>query len=191
MSTTIGRMSQARETMMATIAKPMALADAPPVGTYWRGQGGIYAGIIPDYVGREPRFLIFATDEAVDLPWGGFAAVEQGADHPYHGAVNTRDLVECERVPHVHDAAHFAAEYEKDGRRDFYLPSKRELDVAFATIRDTFDPTDWYWSSTEESETMAYGRNFGEVDTPSLFKHVKGRVRPVRSIPVANGEPEA
>lgn len=190
-SSTIERITAARETMMDTIAQPLPLAAAPAVGEYWPGQGGIYAGIMPDYIGQEPRFLIFATDEAVDLAWGGFGTTEHGADHPYHGAVNTRELVECTRRPHEHDAADFASGYEKDGRRDFYLPSKRELDVAFVTIRDSFDSTDWYWSSTEESATMAHGRNFGELDTPSLFKHIKGRARPMRSIPVASGEPKS
>jgi hypothetical protein len=158
----------------------------PRIGEYWPGQGGIYAGIMPDYVGTQPRFLIFSADEAVDLPWGGFGSTEAGASNTDHGLYNTRHLTGCTQPLHAHDAANFAAEYEKDGHRDFYLPSKRELDVAYVTIADTFDGNDWYWSSTEASGTMAYGRNFGDVDLPSLFKHTKGRVRLVRSIPVAS-----
>lgn len=178
---------------MTTNITPSRLtpADAPNIGEYWRGQGGIYAGIMPDYVGTEPRFLIFATDEAVGLRWGGIGSIEPGARDAYNGTGNTRALATCGRGNHMHDAAHFAAEYEKDGHNDFYLPAKRELDVAYQTIRDSFDETDWYWSSTEESKTMAYGRNFGEVELPSLFKHTEGRARPVRSIAVANSETQS
>lgn len=176
---------------MTTTTQRLTPEDAPKIGEYWRGQGGIYAGIMPDYVGAEPRFLIFAAEEGVGLHWGGIGSTEPGAHDAYNGAGNTRALTTCWRSSHMHDAAHFAAEYEKDGHDDFYLPAKRELDVAYRTIRDSFDETDWYWSSTEESKTMAYGRNFGEVESPSLFKHTEGRVRPVRSIPVANNETQS
>jgi hypothetical protein len=176
---------------MDAITSRFKPSDAPPVGEYWKGQGGIYAGIMPDYVGTEPRFLVFAADDAVDLSWGGFGSPEPGARDPYNGVGNTRSLVRCARRPHLHDAAHFAAEYEKDGHRDFYLPSKRELDVAYETIPDSFAPAEWYWSSTEESKIMAYGRTFDGPGMPSFFKHEEGRVRPVRSFPVASDEPAA
>jgi len=167
------------------------LTGTPALGEYWPGQGGIYAGIMPDYVGTQPRFLIFATDEAVDLSWGGIGSTEAGAHDTDNGLRNTRHLTGCTRALHAHDAANFAAHYEKDGHRDFYLPSKRELDVAYETIADTFDRKDWYWSSTEQSQTMAYGRNFGDVELPSSFKHTKGRVRLVRSLAVASDKSDA
>ena len=91
----------------------------------------------------------------------------------------------CRHAINPHEAARFALEYEKDGHTDFYLPSKRELDVAYETIPDKFDPADWYWSSTQQSQLGAYGRSFGELNVPSLPKNLEGRARPVRSIPVA------
>ncbi len=169
----------------------LTLADAPPIGQYWEGQGGIYAGIMPDHVGTQPRFLIFATDEAVDVDWGGLGWTEIGARNPDNGMMNTQHLDVCHSVFHSHDAAHFASEYEQDGHKDFYLPSQRELDVAYHTLRENFDASDWYWSSTEQSKLMAYGRNFGELDLPHLLKVIKGRVRPVRSIPVAGDDAQA
>jgi hypothetical protein len=175
---------------MDAVTPRLTPADAPRIGEYWKGQGGIYAGIMPDYVGTQPRFLVFATDESIDQSWGGFASAEPGARDPYNGAGNTHSLVSCARRPHQHDAAHFADEYEKDGHQDFYLPSKRELDLAFHTIPETFDPKEWYWSSTEESKVMAYGRTSVEAELPSLFKHMSGRARPVRSFPVANETPQ-
>lgn len=174
--------------MTETATQRLTVADAPAIGQYWEGQGGIYAGIVPDYVGTQPRFLIVATDEAADLTWGGFGSNETGALDRDNGAMNTALLAACRSFSHDHEAARFAAEYEKDGHRDFYLPAQRELDVAYQTIPDRFDATDWYWSSTEQSSLMAHGRNFGDVDLPQLFKQMKARARPVRTIPVANQE---
>ncbi|MGN6650935.1 hypothetical protein [Trinickia sp.] len=165
----------------------LTLADAPQVGQYWEGQGGFYAGIIPDYVGTQPRFLIFAADEAIDVEWGGLGSDDGGALDTDNGSPNTQSLTECRHGKDPHEAAQYASSYEKDGHRDFYLPSRRELDVAFQTIPDKFDPSDWYWSSTQQSRLGAYGRDFGDqsVPVPSLPKHIKGRARPARSIPVA------
>ncbi len=160
------------------------LADAPPVGEYWEGQGGFYAGVMPDYVGTQPRFLIFAADEAVDVEWGAPGSDDHAALDTDNGAANTKALASCRHVAGPHEAAQFALAYEKDGHRDFYLPSKRELDVAYETIREKFDEQDWYWSSTQQSRLGAYGRSFGDLTVPLLPKHIKGRARPVRSMPV-------
>lgn len=167
------------------------LVDAPSIGAYWKGQGGFYAGVMPDYEGNRPRVLIVAEDEAVDVPWGGVGSTEEGARANDDGAANTRNLVECRKTTHGHHAARFASGYEKDGHRDFYLPSRAELDVAYVTMRDAFDPNDWYWSSTEQSSTLAWGRNFGEVDLDRLFKHMPARARPVRSMPIIEDAPAA
>jgi len=175
--------------MTETTTQGLTLADAPAVGQYWVGQGGIYAGIMPDYEGTQPRFLIFASDEVVDAQWGGPASEEPHARNRDDGWGNTEQLAECRQNTHSHEAARFAATYEKDGHDDFYLPSKRELDLAYETIRDTFDANDWYWSSTERSRLSAYGRNFGDLQLTSLLKHIDGRARPVRSVPVAAVQP--
>lgn len=177
--------------MIETTTQRLTLADAPPIGGYWEGQGGIYAGIVPDYAGTQPRFLIVATDEAVDLEWGGLGRSESGALDTDNGAMNTKHLNECRSVLHNHAAARFASQYARDGHEDFYLPAQRELDVAYQTIRDKFDASDWYWSSTEQSKLMAHGRNFGDVDLPQLYKHMKARARPVRSMPVAGDDAKA
>lgn len=174
--------------MTETTTRGLTLADAPAVGQYWQGQGGIYAGIMPDYKGTQPRFLIFAADEAGNAQWGGLGSEEPRARNHDHGWANTEQLAECRLRTHSHEAARFAATYEKDGHDDFYLPSRRELDLAYETIRDTFDTNDWYWSSTEQSGVAAYGRNFGDLELTSLLKHIDGRARPVRSFPVATAQ---
>src|SRR6202011_3391023 len=109
------------------MTQPIPIADAPPIGQYWTGQGGIYAGIMPDYVGHQPKHLIFSADEAVDMKWGGTGHIDPGSTSAYDGAANTRALVASE---FSYPAAKWADNYEKDGHTDFYLPSQLELQVA-------------------------------------------------------------
>jgi hypothetical protein len=154
--------------------------EAPNVGEYWVGQGGIYAGIMPDYVGHSPQHLIFSVDEATNLEWGGYGAAEPGALSLHDGEGNTGALMKC---THSHPAARWASEYKKDGHRDFHLPSRQEWEVAGATIRSTFAQDAWYWSSSEYTRTSAYGINFSGMDFVHLYKAYPGKARAVRTIP--------
>lgn len=154
---------------------------APHVGEYWFGQGGIYAGIMPDYSGRETRHLIFSIDEATNIKWGGYLVAEDNARSSFNGAANTWALATSALQ---HPAAQWAYNYEKDGHADFYLPSRREWEFAAATIPDAFVHTSWYWSSTEYSPTMAWGINLDSADLAHLFKTCAGRARAVRTVPV-------
>jgi hypothetical protein len=170
-----------KENRMTDTAQGVASAHAPPIGQYWEGQGGIYAGIIPDYVGNEPKHLIVSADEATELTWGDFGYVEPEARSAWDGETNTKALVGSK---HRHQAAKWADEYEKDDHADFHLPSRLELEAAYTTIPEHFDQVDWYWSSTDRNPSMAYGRNFSGLDVEYLFKTTTGRVRAVRTIPV-------
>lgn len=152
--------------------------QAPSVGQYWEGQGGIYAGIMADLVGHEPKHLIFSADEAVDIKWG--TDYVEAATSRTDGVSNTNALL-ARRTPHP--AAQWAEDYEKDGHTDFHLPSIAELDVAYVTMPEQFFGNDMYWSSTERNASSAYARNFGEVDMDFLFKIFGARARAVRTIP--------
>lgn len=174
---------------MSDTTQGVRLADAPKLGEYWPGQGGLYAGVLPDYEGRQPRVLIVADDQAVEVPWGGAGDVERGAHDNADGYANTRDLIDCQVASHFHHAARFAWTYEKDGHDDFYLPSKRELDAVNVTMRDTLDQADWYWSSTERSPALAWGRNFGGAPIDTMLKHMPGRALAVRTVPVVQDAP--
>ena len=158
----------------------IAAVVPPAIGEYWPGQGGIYAGVMPDYVGHEPKHLIVSTDEATGVEWGGYLAHEPGATSAYDGAANTRALVASRNR---HPAAAWADRYEKDGHMDFHLPSRQEWHVASITIVEKFATNDWYWSSTEHSPTMAWGCNFNGFDLKHLPKVFPGRVRAVRTVP--------
>lgn len=153
--------------------------EAPAIGQYWEGQGGLYAGIMPDYVGHEPKHLIFSVDEAVDIEWGTGYSPE--ATSRTDGAANTQALL-AQRMPHP--AAKWADDYEKDGHTDFHLPSIAELDVAYVTMPERFVENDMYWSSTDRNAAMVHARNFGDMDMPFFFKVFAGRARAVRTVPV-------
>lgn len=152
--------------------------EAPAIGQYWQGQGGVYAGIMPDYVGHEPKHLVFSADEAIDIKWGSDYVPE--ATSRTDGAANTQALL---ARPTPHPAAKWADDYEKDGHTDFHLPSIAELDVASVTMPEHFVENDMYWSSTDLNATMAYARNFGEIDMNALFKIFGARARAVRTVP--------
>lgn len=152
--------------------------EAPAVGQYWQGQGGLYAGIMPDYEGYEPKHLVFSIDEAVDIEWGSDHVPE--ATSRTDGAANTQALL-ARAMPHP--AAKWADDYEKDGHTDFHLPSLAELDVAYVTMPELFFANDMYWSSTDRDAITAYARNFGDTDLDFLFKVFRARARAVRTVP--------
>lgn len=155
------------------------LDSVPAVGEYWEGQGGIYAGIMPDYTGTSPYHLIVSTDEAVDVEWGPYGVPEPDARSPQDGDANTAALSRCK---YRHEAAQWAADYRKDGHDDFYLPAVLELKTAAASVPDQFSRSEWYWSSTEYTAQAAHGANFNGTDLGKLFKSFAGRARAVRRI---------
>jgi hypothetical protein len=169
---------------MTAPTQRIAPADAPPIGQYWQGQGGIYAGIMPDYLGRDPQHLIFSAGEVVGVKWAEYLALDSGATSSFNGEANTRALVASE---YWHPAAAWAAEYVKDGHADFHLPSRQEWDVASVTIPEQFAQGEWYWSSSEHSPTTAWGLNFISDDLQDDLQYRQktspGRVRAVRTVP--------
>lgn len=159
------------------------VAGTPRVGEYWQGQGGIYAGIMPDYQGTSPYHLVLSVEEAVDVKWGPYGTSDHDARSEADGHANTDALMRCD---HQHPAASWAARYQKDGHDDFYLPSRRELEMVAASLPDRFSRSDWYWSSTEQTANDANGTDFAGQALGTLYKSFSGRARAVRRIFVAN-----
>lgn len=160
------------------------VAGTPRIGEYWDGQGGIYAGVMPDYQGTSPYHLVLSADEAVDIQWGAYSKPHENARNESDGYANTDKLAAC---GHTHPAARWAVDYRKDGHADFHLPSQRELAMISTTLPDQFSRSNWYWSSTEHTENEARGANFNGFALEHLFKHFAGRARAVRRIFVSEG----
>lgn len=161
-----------------------AAIGVPAIGDYWPDEGGLYAGIMPDYVGNRPYHLIVSVDEAVGVAWGGYSRAEETARSEGDGEANTRVLARC---PHTHPAVRWAMLYSKDGHDDFHLPARRELDVAMTMMPERFTASDWYWSSTDNSPERAWGRTLNVPSLTDMYKAFEGRARAVRRIFVSKG----
>ena len=84
----------------------------------------------------------------------------------------------------TYGAIQIAADYVNNGKTDWFLPSKEELDPMY-TNRHALDGyiTDHYWSSSEYNALIAWSQYFGfnAGTQANLGKSSPNRVRPVRS----------
>lgn len=152
----------------------------PDVGEYWQGEGGIYVGDISYDGGHTVKHLIFsAEDSPPGLGWGKTMALPTAAQSDIDGAANTQALVATgERF----EAAKWADAYEKDGHTDFFLPSKGEWAFAAAMVPEKFSAETWYWTSTEHSDSNAWGEHFSGAETKHFYKFFDGNARAARTI---------
>src|SRR5690348_17049933 len=73
-------------------SRPVALVP-PAVGEYWKGQGGIYAG-----VGRLGDHLILHPDFCKKARFGAYGVAIKGADDLFDGRKNTAALLKVEGI---------------------------------------------------------------------------------------------
>ena len=151
-------------------ATPSADHGRPAIGDYWEGQGGHYAG---DFRGSDGSVygLIVAPGEDVGRATWGPTGERELSD--WNGLANTARLSEC-------PAAMLAAGFERDEHSDFYLPARRELQLAAANVPHLFGKESWYWSSTPHSEDYAWAVDFEDGSTSNGFRGLEFRVRPFR-----------
>ncbi|WP_159918021.1 DUF1566 domain-containing protein [Pantoea sp. 18069] len=143
----------------------------PAIGEYWPGQGGIYAGDFRTGDGTVYG-LIVATEE--DVGRARWAPDGERDLSDWDGLANTAALrKDC-------PAAKLAADYVRDEHTDFYLPARRELQLAAANVPDKFGDDSYYWTSTSRGEYYAWAVDFEDGDTLSRNRHFEFRVRPFR-----------
>ncbi|MHC5351658.1 Lcl C-terminal domain-containing protein [Metapseudomonas furukawaii] len=163
-------------------AELVAGAPVPPaIGQYWHGQGGVYAGLVRGEDGHPDYHLVVPTDAsatAKEVAWGAAGESEDGAGYARDGLANTRALCDSE---HDHPAAQWAASLEIEGHRDFYLPSRFELALCYANVRELFEER-WHWSSTQCSPNHAWLRGFDAGTQLSARKDNAYRARAVRRV---------
>lgn len=143
----------------------------PDIGDYWEGQGGYYAG---DFRGSDGLVygLIVAPGEDVGRAFWGPTGERELSD--WDGLGNTARLRnEC-------PAAKLAVGFESDEHSDFYLPARRELQLAAANVPHLFGKESWYWSSTPHSEDYAWAVVFERGITSYSYRLNEFRVRPFR-----------
>ncbi|MCY1359501.1 hypothetical protein D9M69_460750 [compost metagenome] len=152
--------------------------EVPALGEYWPGEGGHYAGIVRGENGAPDYHLIVPAgpDAEFSAAWGGYNHKSQGADSHSDGLANTLALLADSEA---HPAAKRAREYTADGHGDFYLPARRELQLAEANASDLFSKA-FHWSSTQYSAYYAYNLDFEAGWQSRNDKRYERLVRPVR-----------
>lgn len=168
------------ERMMQSIgraAAPDELKAAhakPQIGEYWPGQGGFYAGDMRGDDGMVYGLILADCGEPQDLgrvKWG---------------PTGKRDLSDWDGLTNIqalggeYPAAKLAAGHAADEHHDFYLPARRELQLACATVPHLFGRGSWYWSSTPYSDDYAWAVDFEDGDTLICHRDDEFRVRPFR-----------
>nr|WP_298118292.1 DUF1566 domain-containing protein [uncultured Pseudomonas sp.] len=154
--------------------------DLPALGEYWPGEGGHYAGVIRGENGQPDYHLIVAAGPAAEFKakWGGYEHETPGAKSPGNGMANTKAMLADSEN---HPAATAAAKFTADGHADFYLPARRELQVAEANVPELFSKA-YHWSSTQRSANGAFSMGFGDGCQGNVAKRSEWLVRPVRRI---------
>lgn len=143
----------------------------PAIGEYWPGQGGIYAG---DFRGSDGTVYGLIVGKEEDIGRARWAQAGERDLSDWDGLANTAALRnDC-------PAAKLAAGYVIDGHTDFYLPARRELQLAAANLHDTFGKESWCWTSTPHGEYFAWAVDFEVGRTYGPNRTREFRVRPFR-----------
>ncbi|MCE0873767.1 DUF1566 domain-containing protein [Pseudomonas monteilii] len=154
-------------------------AGVPALGSYWPGQGGYNAGLVRGEDGAPDYYLIVPQlTEQLSAAWGGYGEEVEGASSASDGLANTRALL---ADSNEHPAAKLASEFTADGHNDFYLPARRELQLAEANVPELFEKA-YHWSSSQRSANYAYFLGFEDGWLDFNHKSNEFLVRPVRSL---------
>ena len=146
----------------------------PKIGDYWPNQGGFYAGDMRGDDGEVYGLIISDCDVAKDVGTAAWGPAGKHELSEWDGLVNTQKLDATSA------AAKLAADHKADQHSDFYLPARRELQLACATVPHLFGTDDWYWSSTPRFDDYAWAVVFEYGFTRYDYRYNEFRVRPVR-----------
>jgi hypothetical protein len=133
-------------------AAPASILTPPAIAQPWPGQGGIYAGIVR---GAE----LGERDAHLIL-----AADKPESDLAWQPALDWAKTVTA------------------DGHTDFALPTRFQSAVLYGNLRDQFETSGWYWTSTEFSERHAWIQYFNYGGQNTTGKSSEARARAVRLI---------
>jgi hypothetical protein len=129
-----------------------------------------------------------ATDEASPMSWSiGTGATDAIGISIYSGQHNTNKII-SKLPPGNALAAQACANLSTNGKTDWYLPSRIELDMMFVNLKlanlGGF-ANDFYWSSTEVNAVTAWTQNFTNGNQDGLLPFNKtgttSRVRAIRA----------
>ena len=156
----------------------------PPAKYVGQGyQGGI---IFYVYAGGQ-HGLIYAPTDLGQAPWGCVGTLLPGADgglygsnvvaDPGEGAQNTLDIMNgCSQAG---IAARLCGDLVYEGYSDWFLPSKKELNMLYTSGLSIVG--DVYWSSTEDGPSYACHQDFSSGEQYNGTKGTSKSVIAVRS----------
>ena len=126
----------------------------------------------------EPTLIAMKEDIAEEAEWG-CKGEKMGADSESDGEYNTQKIVENCQEEDI--AARLCAESSEGGYKDWYLPSKEELNLLYNN-KDKIGgfSDDYYWSSSEYSSNRAWCQYFHDGYQYDDHKDNSYRVRCLR-----------
>lgn len=154
-----------------------------PAGGFFIGQS--YGGGIIFYIDNSGQHgLITATaDQGTGISWrnGSNVVTDATGTAVGDGKSNTNKIVNAQGKTGTY-AAYLCYKYKNDGFKDWYLPSKDELDLLYdqRNVVGGFGATD-YWSSSESSKGKAWEQEFGGGFQFKYNKSFTLNVRAIRS----------
>lgn len=170
-------------------------ASRPQSGTYKVGDTGPAGGIVffdRGFVGDGWRYLEAAPagSEWSGIQWGAYGEaywqdVANTATAVGLGKQNTRLIVEhLNRRGETNRAAQLCASLDINGFKDWFLPSRDELNLMYTTLKQKglggFADM-WYWSSSQSNNYLAWIQDFYNGNQHNYLKNITGRVRAVRA----------
>ena len=125
------------------------------------------------------------TIPAIGAYWPGQGGIYAGVARGRDGEADYH-LILCQEAPTQgftwQAALDLAKTITADGHSDFIVPTRFESALLYANLQDQFDTDHWYWTSTQCSETRAWGQCFGNGDQLDGGKGYERRVRFARRL---------
>ena len=157
---------------------PFTIGETGPAG------GVLYDNYLTTWYEASPVDLL----DGNGAEWGCSGINVPGASSVSNGPNNTSDIVAamCSAAVSVNDvAANAADEYVLNGYDDWYLPARGELQELYEQRQylASYD-SGFYWSSTEDSTTIAWGVSLTTGQISFAAKTNVYQVRAVRTFEV-------
>jgi hypothetical protein len=174
----------------ATPAQTNPTVNSTPAQTYKIGDTGPAGGIVFYDKGSFSdgwRYLEAAPAGSEFIaPWGAYQKdVANTMTAVGFGKQNTQIIVDRLRsLGETNRAAQICAALVINGYKDWFLPSKDELNLMYTNLKQKelggFNDS-WYWSSTQSNSDYAYGHRFNGGSQSANFKYDVDSVRAVRA----------
>jgi hypothetical protein len=137
--------------------------------------------------GGGKRYLEAAPADLPDAEWGAYKEYIGGTETRTGSGKRNTDIIvaKLKELGESGKAAHSCAEYELNGYKDWFLPSRDELDLMYKNLKKkelgNFK-NEYYWSSSEYGPSnYAWNRYFGHGDPGRNSRYPTGCVRAIRA----------